>query len=410
MTQFQSYAKLRAIQTQRLMPVAEKSRTIVMHHAVVLSTISLRGYASTLHAFQFGSLHSIRTSVHGACKDPRTDQEQLLSKLETELIRYCKQCEQMKTAPQIWIANKSALRHLQAICDRICHTQTHTKLAAILQFILQRYEYAASQTLLSLTSVLQKHWRSYLPDEEEESLEAWNAMLQDNVAPIQEYHTSTCLSDEQEASNPIRKGIASVLRKEASKRWTTIAQTLLLFSQKNIDTISCFSDWWQQDLQYFTHFCRSSKHTKEDNVFLAAQKFEEREFSYENYLWDLRREDSAFFYASLLEGHCMEGEVLEITGQTMIVGCNQPILRAREGDALSLRNDPVVQFRVLDSEWTSVGYIVTLHKSYGKIPCSEQRKVQLSPSALGWNFQSRRRQNIKNRLHYHSSMHQKEDG
>jgi len=288
--------------------------------------------------------------------------------------------------------------------------QRHTRLAEILQFILQRHEYAASQTLIPLTHILKKHWRSYLPDEEEESLDAWNLMLQDKVAPMQEYHTSTCLSDEQEDSNPIRQNISSTLREELHKRWTTIAQTLLLFSQKNIDVISCFSDWWQQDLQYFMHFCRSSKTITEDNVFLAVQKFEEREFSYENYLWDLRREDSAFFYASLLEGYCIEGEVLEITGQIMTIGCNQPCLRAREGDALSLRNDPTVQFRVLASEWTSVGYIVTLHKPYGKIPCSEQRKIQLSPSALGWGFQTRRRQNIKNRLHHHNKMHQKEDG
>ena len=142
--------------------------------------------------------------------------------------------------------------------------------------------------------------------------------------------------------------------------------------------------------------------------FLQHKKLRKRIVSKGDYLWDLRREDSAFFY-SLLEGYCMEGEVLEVVGQTVTIRCNQPVIRAREGDALSLRNDPVAQFQILDSEWSPQGYIVTLHKAYGKIPFSIHTKIQLSPSSLGWSFQRRRRQNVSYRLQHHSWLHQKED-
>ena len=252
---------------------------------------------------------------------------------------------------------------------------------------------------MCLSQVLKHHWMTGQPDAKDESLDSWQNWLSgvhENNIPE---HTSTFLYTHQEAVSPIRHDIVQILKEESETRLHTLAQTLSLFIQHSPKIIPCWSDWWQQDLQYFSAFCTRPTTTKEDSPILAAQKLEERECTIENYIADLRQEDAAYFYASLLEGHCLEGTIQSINGQTFSLLCNQPIIRAREGDSLSLRKKPQAQFRVLESEWTEQGYLVYLRKTFGRLNCTLHQKIQLTPASMGWNFVQRQRRKTSDRMH-----------
>ena len=408
MKRFKSYAKLRAIHTQQKQPIAKKSHVKVLDHALILIGISLRGYPSSLQAFRCAPYHNLNDAPFHACIDPRTNQHSVFDRLEQELVSYVHRCKKNGVAPQIWLPNHSAFRHWEAICDRLTLTQRHLKLASILQYLTQRYHYGGSQTLLCLSQVLKNHWMTGQTDAQDESLELWQNWLDEHKQNNIPEHSSTFLYTHQEGESPIRPDIIPILEKESQNRLQNLAHTLALFVQKSPKTIPCWIDWWQQDLHYFSLFCTRPTSTKEDSSILAAQKLEERECTIENYIADLRQEDTAYFYASLLEGHCLEGVIQSINGQTLSLLCNQPIVRAREGDSLALRTNPQAQFRVLDSEWTNQGYIISLRKTFGRLSCSLHQKIQLNPASMGWTFVQRQRQKTSERMNNPGWIHTSE--
>lgn len=407
MRQLRSYAKLRAIHEQKLMPIATKAQNSILEHAMILIGVSLRGYPSTIQAFRLAQYNNTKNSIHAECIDPRKNQEHVLDMLEESLVQYMNRCKKMGSAPQIWIPNRSALRMWEALCDRLSYTQKHAPLCSILQFTTQRQYYAGSQTFLAISHVLKQHFVTGQPDTEDEALETWVQWFHNApVPPIN--HCYTFLPESLETNNPIREDIIPVLEAETHRRLLLAQQTLHLFSQYGPPLISSFVDWWQQDLQYFQAFCAHPNTTQPDPLPLAAQKFEEREFTQDNYLADLRREDAAFFYGALLEGHCLEGIVHQIQGQNIHILCNQPIIRAREGDSLVNRTHPSDQYRIIDSKWTEEGYLVLLKKHFGKISCSLHSKIQLTPHAMGWKFQHQRRKNLSHRIQQTGWIHKEE--
>ena len=393
-----SYAKLRAIHTRQKQPIATRAHAKVLDHALVLVGISLRGYSSSLHAFRCAPYHNLNDALFHACSDPRTHQDSVFEHLEQILVSYLRRCKQDGVAPQIWIPNHSSFRHWEAICDRLTLTQKHLKLASILQYLTQRYHYGGSQTLLCLSHVLKHHWMTGQTDSQDESLESWQNWLRGQPHSKIPEHASTFLYTHQESPSPIRPDIIETLHDESKTRLHNLARTLSLFVHHAPEIIPCWIDWWQQDLHYFSLFCTRPTSTKEDSSVLAAQKLEERECTIENYIADLRQKDTAYFYASLLEGHCLEGVIQNINGQTLSLLCNQTIIRAREGDSLSLRTNPQVQFRVFGSEWTDQGYLIYVRNTFGRISCSLHQKIQLTPTSMGWNFVQRQRQKISERM------------
>ena len=141
----------------------------------------------------------------------------------------------------------------------------------------------------------------------------------------------------------------------------------------------------------FLHFVRDQQKQKRTPPSSPQKNRRKRKY-YRNYIADLRQEDLAYFYASLLEGHCIEGIIQTIDGQSFSLLCNQPIIRkAREGDSLSLRINPQAQFRVLGSEWTKQGYMISLRKTFGRPNCTPNQKISLHPASMGWNFVQRQR-------------------
>ena len=409
MKQLKSYAKLQAIHTQTKQPIATHAHNKVLEHALILIGISLRGYPSSLQAFRCAQYNNLKESTFYACIDPRRQQSFIFEHLEQTLVTYFNQCKKDGVAPQIWLPNHSAFRHWEAICDRLCLTKTHFKLASILQYLTQRYHYGGSQTLLCLSHVLKNHWMTGQTDAQDESLELWQNWLDTNQKNPPPEHNSTFLYLSQERDSPIAPNIVSTLQKESESRLHHLAHTLSLFEQHAPDIIPSWVDWWQQDLHYFSLFCSKPTSAEEDSSMLAAQKLEERECTIENYISDLRREDSAYFYGSLLEGYCLEGVVQDIHSQTISLLCNQPIIRAREGDSLSLRKNSQAQFRVVESEWNEQGYLVTIRKTFGRISCSLHQKIQLVPSSMGWIFVQRQRQKIFERMNKTGWIHAKEN-
>ena len=407
MKQFRSYAKLRAIHEQRLMPVATKSQNQIMKHSKILIGISLRGYPSTIQAFRFASIHTSSPSAHAECIDPRKDEHNLMSSLQNTLEQYISECKKNRTAPQIWIPNLSALRMWQALCARLRHTQQYPNLCSILEYFTQRPNYAGSQALLPLTTVLKQHWTTGQSKHLDESIETWIHWFSLSVC-TQNTPIHSFLAANEEADNPTRPEIIPILRKETEKRTSQVQQLLQYFAEQSPPLISCFSDWWQQDLQYFAAYCTRPKCPRQDSIHRAAEKLEEREFCFANYVADLRREDSAYFYGALLEGHCIEGILQNIQRSTLCILSSQAILRLREGDALINRKNRFEQYRFLSSQWTEKGYLLTLHKTFGQIPHSIGGKIQLTTHAMGWRFQSQRRKNTSQKLRNTGWIHQKD--
>ena len=408
MKRFRSYAKLRAIHTQKKQAIATRAHNQVLDHALLLVGISLRGYPASLQAFRCTSYQDTNHNASFQCADPRSEQHSVFQKLEEELFRYMNQCKKKALAPQIWIPNHSAFRHWEAICDRLSLTNSHPKLASILQYLTQRYHYGGTQTLLCTSQVLKRHWMTGQPDTQDESLESWIHWLEDKKPPKSPEHYSTFLSEEQEGNDPTRSDVVPILLHESQQRISYLKRTLSLFSQHAPSIISCWNDWWQQDLHYFSLFCSKPTSTEEDPLILAAQKLEERECTIENYIADIRREDSAYFYASLLEGHSMEGVIQTKEGQTISILCNQPIIRGREGDSLSLRKNQQAQFRVVKCIWTEEGYLVTLKKTFGRLSCSIHQKIQLTPGSMGWKFLPRQRRKISERMKLRGWIHRQD--
>ena len=404
MNSLQKYAKLQAIYTRSIQPIAARAHNRIFPHARILVGVSLHGYPTTLQAFRISPLSAQAPSVHMECVDPRKESQHMhvLQTLERELERYFQECRAIGTSPQIWIPNSNAYRHWEAIADRLLQRQRLPKLCSMLQYLTQRYHYGGSQSLLILSKVLRSHWVTGQSDFFDESLATWNIWLgstvDDNMlhkAQSEDFYTS--LPDKLPLS-PIDPQIQKTLRNESQKRLSLLRKTLSLFYKRAPTLISSFSYWWEQELEYFSSFMRKEPVCTKDSRLLAAQKLEERAFSLENHLADQRRDDPLFFYAGIVEGYCIEGSVHSSNGKRMQILCTQSILRAREGDTLSLRKDPSLQFRVLDREITPTGVLILLEKTYGSFYIKIGRTLQLSPSSTGWGFQHRRRQNIAQRM------------
>ena len=186
--------KLRAIHTQTIQPIATRAHVKVLDHAFIFTGISLRGYPSSLQAFQCAKYQNLETSHFHACIDPRTHQTSVFEALEQELVSYFNQCKKEGVAPEIWLANHSSFRHLEAICDRLTIMQKYPNLSSILQYLTQRYHYGGSQTLLCLSQVLKRHWVTAQPDTKDESLESWQNWLHEtHQNEIPEHNSTFCI-------------------------------------------------------------------------------------------------------------------------------------------------------------------------------------------------------------------------
>ena len=88
----------------------------------------------------------------------------------------------------------------------------------------------------------------------------------------------------------------------------------------------------------------------------------------------------------LLEGHCIEGTIQSINAQTFSLLCNQPIIRAREGDSLSLRTNPQGSVSCAGKRMDRTGYIVSLRKNIWSSQLYFAPRNTSTPASMGWNF------------------------
>ena len=405
MSILKQYAKLQAVYTQSVQAIAGRAHHRIFPHARLLVGIPLMGYPSTLQAFCLAPLSSQAPFIQDSCIDPRAESahHSVLSTLENALVGYIHECQATHTAPQIWISNISAYHHWEALCDRLLYTQSHPKLCAILQYLTQRYHYGGAQSFLPLATVLKSHWVTGQPKFYDESLATWIQWLQPKVdlkslSEAQKEYFYAPLNDNSYEHSPVHKEILPILKKETQRRLLQLRECLSLFHKRSPPLISHFSFWWEQELEYFSFFSKKEWDTTTDSYTLAAHKLEEREFSWENHLSDLRRNDPLVFYGQLLQGICIEGLVQYSNGKQLRLLSTQKVLRAREGDTLSIRKDPNLQFRLIDREIHPGGVLLHFEKTYGSFYIQSGRTLQLSPSSMGWAFKNRRRKNITQRI------------